>query len=218
MVTPLATRPANVAPSLDPSRGLAIIDVDEVLALFVQGFDRFLRLRGFELRITSFALFTNLYASESQSPAPLETGRRLLGEFFAEGCGALDPAPGAADGLATLAAMTQVVILTNAPEPARRLRGDWLKRHGMDYPMILGEGLKGPAVAALAAQVAGPVMFVDDLMPNLDSVAASAPQVVRFQMIADPDLRRFAPTDPARHRLVRHWGELVALSAPLFGP
>ena len=28
--------PADVA--LDPSRGLAIIDVDEVLALFVQGF------------------------------------------------------------------------------------------------------------------------------------------------------------------------------------
>ena len=31
----------------------------------------------------------------------------------------------------------QVVILTNAPEAARALRGQWLKRHGMDYPMII---------------------------------------------------------------------------------
>jgi hypothetical protein len=203
-------------PRLDRSRGLAIVDVDEVLALFVQGFDRFLRLRGFELRMTSFALFTNLYALNDIDPAPLEDGRKLLSAFFAEGCGALEPAPGAAEGLAAIASRAQVVILTNAPEAARVLRGDWLKRHGMDYPMLLGEGLKGPMVAALAAQVEGPVMFVDDLKPNLDSVADEAPHVRRFQMIADENLRKFAPTDPERHRLVGHWTELVAASAPLF--
>jgi hypothetical protein len=59
-------------------------------------------------------------------------------------------------------------------------------------------------------------MFVDDLKPNLDSVAAEAPHVRRFQMIADENLRKFAPTDPERHHLVGHWTELVAASAPLF--
>ena len=126
------------------------------------------------------------------------------------------PPPGAALGLATLQEHAQVVILTNAPEAARALRGEWLKRHQMDYPMILSEGLKGPPVAALAGRVEGPVIFVDDLLPNLDSVAEFAPRVTRFQMIADPDLRRLAPTNPERHPLVADWEELSKLGAAVF--
>jgi hypothetical protein len=216
----LAESPSRVcSPSdveLDPGRGLAVIDVDEVLALFVQGFDRFLRLHGFELRMASFALFGNIYPIGAAEPAVSADALRLFKDFFAVGCGGLEPAPGAAAGLRKLSAFTQVVILTNAPEPARALRGAWLKTHEMDYPMILSEGLKGPPVATLAARVAGPVMFVDDLLSNLDSVEADAPQVARFQMIADPSLRRLAPTRPERHRLVAHWEELVDVSAPLF--
>lgn len=143
-------------------------------------------------------------------------GRALYADFFATGCGALEPAPGAADGLARLAQVAQVVILTNAPEPARALRGKWLKHHGMDYPMILGEGLKGGPVAALASRVRAPVMFVDDLLPNLDSVAEAAPRVNRFQMIADPALRHLAPSRPESHLLVTDWTELASLGVALF--
>jgi phosphoglycolate phosphatase-like HAD superfamily hydrolase len=200
---------------LDPAKGLAIIDVDEVLALFVQGFDRFLRTRGYQWRMDSFALFANIYAGEAQRPVDAAVGRDLFDAFFADGCGALEPAPGAAEGLARLSAAGQVVILTNAPETARALRGDWLKRHGMDYPMILSRGLKGGPVSALAARVKGPVMFVDDLLPNLDSVAEAAPQVERFQMVADPRLRRLAPSAPDRHPLIEDWTDLARIGAAL---
>jgi hypothetical protein len=211
-----AFQPTTV--ELDETRGLAVIDVDEVLALFVQGFDRFLRARGYELRMKSFALFANLYRLEADDPTEIAEAQKLLSAFFATGCGALDPAPGAADGLAVLGRSAQVVILTNAPEPARALRGDWLKRHNMDYPMILSEGPKGPPVAAMAARVRGPVMFVDDLLSNLDSVAEHAPRVRRFQMVADPDLRRLAPTAPDRHALVCRWEDLARLGEALFRP
>ena len=200
---------------LDPDRGLAIIDVDEVLALFVQGFDKYLRGRGFEWRMDSFALFSNIYATGGADPVEITEGRDLFAAFFAEGCGALEPAPGAAIGLHRLSMVGQVVILTNAPEAARALRGQWLKRHGMDYPMIISQGLKGEPVAVLAAKVNGPVMFVDDLLPNLDSVAEAAPHVQRFQMIADPALRRLAPTRPDQHVLVDDWDSLAALGEAL---
>jgi hypothetical protein len=207
-------RPTDVP--LDSRRGLAIIDVDEVLALFVQGFDRFLRSSGFEWRLQSFALFPNVYPLGGAEPVSLERGRSLYQDFFAVGCGALEPAPGAAEGLARIAETAQVVILTNAPEVARTLRGQWLRRHGMDYPMILSEGLKGAPVAVLANRVEGPVMFVDDLLPNLDSVAEAAPRVARFQMVADPALRELAPTNLEKHPLIADWDQLATLGRALF--
>ncbi len=201
--------PADVA--LDPSGGLAIIDVDEVLALFIKGFDSFLRPHGFEFRLLSFGLFNNVFAAGADAPAEKDEARALFDRFFSHGCGEIEPAPGASDGLAAIAEKASVVILTNAPETARALRGAWLKRHGMDYPMIINMGPKGPAVATLAARVEGPVLFVDDLLGNLDSVAEAAPQVTRVQMVADPALRPLAPVS-ARHRRIDDWAELVQLA------
>lgn len=203
---------------LDPDRPLAVIDVDEVLALFVQGFRAYLAPRGVELRMTSFALFGNMYAAEAEAALERAEAKGLLDAFFAEGCGGIEPAPGAAEGLAALSRTAQVVILTNAPSSARAHRGAWLQRHGMDYPLILNEGAKGPAMAAMAARVGGPALFVDDLLPNLESVAEAAPHVARYQMVADPLLRAMAPAAPERHARVDDWPELVRRAeAEVFG-
>ncbi len=203
---------ALLALPLRADRGLAIIDVDEVLALFIQGFDRFLRPHGHEFRLQSFALFSNVYPAGGDAPVAASEAKALFDRFFSHGCGEIDPAPGAAEGLASIAARADVVILTNAPETARELRGGWLKQHGMDYPMILNAGPKGPAVAALAARAVSPVMFVDDLISNLDSVERDAPGVIRFQMVADPALRALAPGDPARHQRVDDWPTLSRIA------
>ncbi len=196
---------------VDPARGLAIIDVDEVLALFVAGFGRFLRPHGYEFRLTRYGLLNNIFVTGAETQPDKEQAKALFDRFFSHGCGDIDPAPGAADGLASLAGLAEVVILTNAPETARQLRGDWLKRHGMPYPMIINQGPKGPAVRTLADRVEGPVLFVDDLLSNLDSVAEAAPRVTRVHMIADPALRVVAPTNPS-HRRIDDWGELVRVA------
>lgn len=198
---PLTATRAEALP-IDPERPLLIVDVDEVLAFFLRGFDRFLRSRGYELRMESFALFSNLYAVGGSEPEPFAQGKQLFDAFFETDVDRLDVVPGAAEGLARLSAIAQIVVLTNAPVAAREGRGRWLKAHGMDYPLIINEGLKGPECARLSARTTGPAAFVDDLLPNLMSVARDAPRVALFQSVADPVLRPLAPTDAevcARH-------------------
>jgi len=182
--------------------------VDEVLGLFMEGFGRFLETRGLEFRVDRFALFQNIYRPGETEHLAIEEGRGHFDDFFRYGSGDMEPAPGAAEALAALSRQAGVVIFTNAPGPARLARARWLGRHRMDYPLVLNTGPKGPLAAAMAAQVHGPVVFIDDLMPNLDSVAQNAPQVVRFQMVADPRLRPLAPTAPERHPRIDDWGDL----------
>ena len=196
---------------------VAVIDVDEVLGLFVQGFDRWLRGRGHELRMTSFRLFGNIYAVAADEPAAKDDAKALFDLYFAQGCGRMEPAPGAVGALARVAERAAVVILTNAPEASRVLRGDWLRRHGLPYPLIVNAGPKGPPVAALAQAAGGPCAFVDDLLPNLDSVAECAPAAARFQLVADPALRAMAPASDA-HRRVDDWAALEPLLEQALAP
>ena len=195
--------------SLAADRPLIVVDVDEVLALFYQGFGRFVAGRGYELRCEKFALFTNLFVPGATQHLEIETGRALFDEFFLSGAELIDPAPGAAAALAALAGEAQVVILTNAPEHGRAERLRWLKRHGMDYPMLVNAGPKGPVIAELAGRTHAPAVFVDDILGHLDSCAEAAPRVARFQTVADLLLRPLAPTKP-EHTRIDGWDALLA--------
>ncbi len=190
------------AAPVHPSAPLLIVDVDEVIAHFMRGFGVFVARHGYEFRVDRFALFQNLYRPGETEPVDMVTGRALFDDFFRDGADDLEPAVGAADALASLSTKAGVLILTNAPDCGRVARAGWLKTHGFDYPLILNSSLKGPAVATLAARTSGPVAFIDDLLPNLESVAEHAPAVHRFQMVADERLRPIAPADRDRH--IRH--------------
>jgi hypothetical protein len=211
--------PDHAAAVIDPEKPLLIVDVDEVLALFVQGFSRFVEVRGYELRMERFALFQNIYRPGESTHLDVEAGQALFETFFRIGCEEIDPVPHAADSLRHLAQHASVVILTNAPEQGRAGRGRWLTRHAMDYPLIFNTGYKGAAVASLAGRTRGPCAFVDDMLGNLDSAAEAAPGVHRFQLVADERLRDLAPAAPERHRRIDHWPTLAeelqaALGAP----
>lgn len=194
--------------TLSPTSPLLIVDVDEVLALFMAGLERFIARQGYEMRIDRFALFQNIYRAGETQHIDLETGRALFDAFFREGADDLHPVEGAADALADLSRRAGVVILTNAPDCGREARTGWLARHGFDYPMILNSGVKGPMIAELAARTSGPVVFIDDLLPNLESSAESAPHVLRFQSVADPRLRPLAPQALERHPRHDEWTDL----------
>jgi hypothetical protein len=194
---------------VDPLRPLLIVDVDEVLAFFLRGFQGFLNGRGYELRMTSFALFQNLYALGGTKAVAFEEGKALFDDFWEHHTDRLEPVPGAAESLAQLSVTAQIVVLTNAPTAAREGRARWLKAHGMDYPLIINAGLKGPECARLAARTSGPAVFVDDLLPNLLSVAQEAPAITLFQSVADPVLRPLAPTDSAVCARHDDWATLL---------
>jgi hypothetical protein len=188
-------------------RPLVIVDVDEVLGLFMQGFGAFIAQRGYELRFERFALFQNIYRPSESEHLDLAEGRELFNAFFASGCGDLEPAPGAVEALSRLKAKAEILILSNAPASAERLRGDWLKRHGLPHALILSSGPKGPITAALTAQTPCKTAFVDDLIPNLDSVAEHSPSTATFQHVADLRLRPLAPRSD-RHPRIDDWAEL----------
>jgi hypothetical protein len=212
----LAEPPAATAvPSLESlglsaGRPLVIIDVDEVLGLFMRGFGDFVERQGYEMRVDRFALFQTIYRPQETSHIDVTEGRRLFEAFFRTSCGQMEPAPGAVEALVRLAPLAGIVILSNAPAYAEPLRRDWLARHGMAHPLILNVGPKGPVAAALIAQTRGPSAFVDDLLSNLDSVAAHCPGTATFQHVADERLRAYAPARPEVHRRIDDWAELGA--------
>jgi hypothetical protein len=193
-----------------PKRPLVIVDVDEVLAKFMAGFERYVGRHGYEMRVDKFALFQNIYPLGETNHVEIERGVALFNDFFLHGADDLEPAEGAADALADLSSRADVVILTNAPGHGREARSGWLKKHGFDYPLVINAGLKGPAAADLSQRTARASAFVDDLLPNLESVAESAPAIARFQMVADERLRPLAPSVPDRHPRHDEWPALKA--------
>jgi len=193
---------------LSRERPLVLIDVDEVLGLFMQGFGDFVATQGLEMRIDKFALFQNLYRPGATDHVEIAEGKALFDIFFAEHCDTLEPAPGAIAALNALNRHSELLILSNAPAPAERLRARWLKHHGMDHPLVLNSGPKGPIAAALIAQTSQPTAFVDDLISNLDSVDEHSPATATFQHVADLRLRGFAPRSK-RHPRVDDWADLA---------
>ena len=82
------------------------------------------------------------------------------------------------------------------------MRIDNLASHGIDFPVVIGSGLKGPAVAWLAQNMQAPVFFLDDIPHNIDSVAEHAPDVHRIHFIADQRLAKLiGPAKGASQRI-----------------
>jgi len=204
---PLPTTPSLERLGLRRDRPLVIVDVDEVLGLFMQGFGDFVAERGYEMRLERFALFQNIFRPGDREHLELTEGRRLFDEFFRTDCGAMEPAPGAVDALNRLKPKAEILILSNAPADAERLRGEWLKQHGLPHALVLSSGPKGPITAGIVAQSAGKTAFIDDLLSNLDSVAEHSPATATFQHVADLRLRALAPRSD-RHPRIDDWAEL----------
>lgn len=211
-----------IAPTLDSlglstARPLVLVDVDEVLGLFMQGFGDFLAGRGLEMRVDRFALFQNIYRPGAAEHLDIAEGKALFDTFFAGHCDEIEPAPGAIAALNKLAGSAEILILSNAPADAERLRTQWLHKHGMPHPLILNSGPKGPIARALVAQTPQRTAFVDDLLPNLDSVADHSPPTATFQHVADLRLRPLAPRSE-RHPRIDDWTELgEAIEAAIRG-
>ena len=202
---------------IDAVAPLVVVDVDEVLAMFMRGFEHFLVGHGLEVRFNYFALFQNIFRPGESEHLDVAAGRELFEMFFETDVEDIDPAPGAKEALEALARHASIVILTNAPAQSRLPRSRWLAKNGFDYPMVVGVGPKGPPVAAMARMTTGKVAFVDDLLPNLDSVAKEAPAVATFQMVADERLRPLAYAAPDRHPRIDDWAELGPAIAAAIG-
>ncbi len=157
-------------------RPLVICDVDEVVVHFTRDFERYLASRGLWLDAASLALHGNIRWHEGGHPAEDTLVSDLIDSFFADRTRHMEPIDGAIDSLLTIAAAADVVMLTNLPHSAGDDRRANLQDLGLPFPVITNSGPKGPAIKHLAAQMEGPVVFIDDSPYFISSSFEHAPE------------------------------------------
>ena len=194
---------------LTPGRPLLIVDADEVVLRFVDGFDKFLRREGLFLDLTSYRLHGNVKRQDDNKPI-LDVEVTALLDDFRRDLDSLEFVEGAHDVLTALHPRLDIVVLTNiAPVQATpRLRN--LATLGLDLPLVANSGLKGPAVKALTARAGRPSFFIDDIPQNLASAAADAPDVLRIHLIGDDRLKPLLPPAEGAHLRAEHWRDAEA--------
>ncbi|MBU4530225.1 MAG: hypothetical protein KUA43_07485 [Hoeflea sp.] len=174
-------------------RPLIVCDIDEVVLEFVTPFQAFLKHNGHELRPTSFRLNGNVFSLADSGETPEEEVARLLEAFFAAHDDWQTPVLEAAQSLERLSDVADIVFLTAMPPRHRPVRRRLLSRHGFDFPMIATEAAKGPAVLALHGARSHPVVFIDDIFVNLQSVRQHVPETLLLNLIANDVFRGLAP-------------------------
>lgn len=204
MSRPFHTHPATVA--LSGARPLLIVDADEVILRFAEGFDRFLRERALFLDLTSYRLHGNVKRLGDGTPALDVEVTALLEEFRAE-LDSLEAVEHATEALADLRESLDVAVLSNVTELQALARVRNLATLGFDFPLLVNAGPKGPAVKALALRAASPAFFVDDIPQHLASAAESAPDVYRIHLVGDERLKPLLPPSPHAHLRAQDWRE-----------
>jgi len=201
--------PVIAEPQTAPLTGrpLLIVDADEVLFMFVDGFMNFLESRGFYLDLTSYRLHGNVKARADDSVVANQDVTQLLDAFRAD----LDSLRAVEDAQSVLRALSSrmdILVLSNVSisQATPRLRN--LAAAGFPYPLIANSGPKGPAVKTLAARGGRPVFFVDDIPSHLASVAEDAPEVFRIHFIGDHRLKPLLPAAEQAHLRADNWREI----------
>lgn len=191
---------------LDPDRPLVISDADEVLLQFMRQFEVYLDRNDMWIDLSSFRLQGNIKYKGSDEAVDM-TNRNIIDDFFAAETLNFSPVDGAAEALTALSKEAQVIILTNLPLAQKNERQINLSKHGMDYPVIVGSGLKGPAVKSLGDKINAPLFFLDDIPHNINSVAEYVPMSGRIHMIADPRLSKLIGAAEGASARIDQWHE-----------
>ena len=194
---------------LDPDRPLVISDADEVLLQFMRQFEIYLDRNDMWIDLSSFRLQGNIKYKGSDEAVDM-ANRNIIDDFFAAETLNFSPVEGAAEALNALSKEAQIIILTNLPLAQKSERQINLSKHGMDYPVIVGSGLKGPAVKSLGEKINAPLFFLDDIPHNINSVAEYVPTSGRIHMIADPRLSKLIGAAEGASARIDQWQEAQA--------
>ena len=191
---------------LDPDRPLVISDADEVLLQFMRQHTVYLDRNDMWIDLSSFRLQGNIKYKGSDEAVDM-TNRNIIDDFFAAETLNFSPVDGAAEALTALSKEAQVIILTNLPLAQKNERQINLSKHGMDYPVIVGSGLKGQAVKSLGDKINARLFFLDDIPHNINSVAEYVPMSGRIHMIADPRLSKLIGAAEGASARIDQWHE-----------
>ena len=186
------------------ARPLLVTDCDEVLLHMVSHFGAWLG----ELHDLDFAPHEG-FAMRRRDTAellPREESWRLLGVFFDSAMDRQTLVPHAADVLARLSDIADIVVLTNLEDHRRDHRIAQLARFGIAHRVETNQGGKGGPLRRLLDEYAPSVaVFVDDLAVHHESAAKHAPEIWRLHMVAEPGLAPLVPAAPHAHARIDDW-------------
>ncbi|MBS0273100.1 MAG: hypothetical protein JSR55_01590 [Proteobacteria bacterium] len=201
------THPSTVP--LDAEKPLLIVDADEVILRFADGFDRFLAERELFLDLTTYRLHGNVKRKDNRAPVLDVEVTALLDEFRAD-LDWLDAVEDAVDVLRGLEPLMNIVVLSNVSETQAPARLRNFEKLGLPFPLISNSGPKGPFVKALAARAKHPAFFIDDIPMHHASVAEGSPGVLRIHLIGDERLKSLLPVTPHAHLRAETWRDADA--------
>lgn len=202
-------REFHTHPSTVPLRSnwpLLIVDADEVILRFADGFDRFLRSDGNYLDLVTYRLHGNVRRLDDKS-ALLDVEVTALLESFRTELDWLDAVEDAGEVLRELHREMDIVVLSNIVEAQAPARLRNLAKLDLPFALAVNTGPKGLFVQVLAKRAGKPVFFVDDISLHHTSVAENAPDVFRLHLIGDDRLKPLMPPAPHAHLRANNWRE-----------
>lgn len=198
----------HILDTFSNERPILLVDADEVLLKFIEHLEYYFSTQGYELRLDTFHLVGNVYKQSEETPAAGSIVKDLLAGFFDTQVSNIPAVDHAANALKSLSDEYQIAVLTNVPHHCRERREESLRSHGFHYPVISNDGGKGPAVKHLQNSLQTPMVFVDDLPPQISSVAQHAPDTHLVHFVADPRLAKLINKAPEAHVRIDDWIEL----------
>ncbi|MBK5567344.1 hypothetical protein [Ensifer sp. SSB1] len=191
-------------------RPLIVSDVDEVVLEFINPFKAFLQSCGHALLPRSFRLTGNIVDLANEQPLAEAEVKALLDSFYGSQDRWQTPAERVADTLAALSQDADIVFLTAMPPHHAAVRRALLDRLGLPYPLLASEEPKGPIVQKLHGGRTVPLVFIDDILRNLQSVQHHAPSCLLINLMVNAEFRALAPKPDASIRAVADWPEAAA--------
>ena len=188
-------------------RPLIVCDIDEVALEFIAPLRAFLRSTGLDLLPRSFRLHGNVVSLETGIAAEDGIVTARIEEFFSLHDQWQGPVPLAVETLNSLGRTADIVFLTAMPPRHSAKRRALLDRLGLPFPLLAIEGAKGPVVRSLHQNRPQPVVFLDDILHNLQSVALHEPKCLLINLIADRDFLALAPKPETPILSAADWSE-----------
>ncbi len=185
---------------------LLITDCDEVLLHMSRHFGTWLgEAHDIDFKLAHGDMATSMTRRDGTPLARDEMWGFLSGFFPAE-MGRQTLVPHAAESIAALSQIADIVILTNLQDHCAPARAAQLESFGIQHRVVTNQGGKGARIAALVEECGHPVtVFVDDLAVHLQSCADHAPQVHRLHMVSEPELAPHVSPAPAAHARIDDW-------------
>ncbi len=189
------------------SRPLLISDCDEVLLHMVGHFAEWLDdAHGVRFDLTAPGFADALTDKVSGEPVGAERVWPLLDGFFDTEMHRQNIVPGAAEALARIGEVADIVILTNLGDEYQASRVRQLEAFDIRHRVLCNRGGKGRPVFELLEEMRpSAAVFVDDLPVHHESVAKHAPGVWRLHMVAEPRVAAHTPPAPDAHARIDDW-------------